>query len=57
MPKWQKDAKEFAVSVTYHETRGYQCYIPRPLMEHLGKPHAVKFIIKGSRIEIEAHKF
>jgi hypothetical protein len=56
MPKWQKDAKEFVVSITYHETRGIQCYMPKPLIEHLGKPKAIKFLIKGTRVEVEAHK-
>jgi hypothetical protein len=53
MPKWKKDETEFNVSVTYHQHRGYQAYIPKPIMEMLGNPKSIKFIIKGSkRIEL-----
>jgi hypothetical protein len=55
MPKWAKDAKEFTVSVLYHEIKGYQSTIPKPIIEHLGKGKKVERItyqIKGSRVEI-----
>lgn len=35
MPKWKKDATEFTVGVSYHEQRGYQSSIPRPIVEFL----------------------
>jgi hypothetical protein len=54
MPKWKKDQTEFTVSVTYHEHRGYQTYIPRPIMEMLGDPKAIKFIINNRKIGVEA---
>jgi hypothetical protein len=50
MPKWQ----EFAVSVTYHEQRGSQSYLPKPILEILGNPKRIKFIVKSKRIEVEA---
>ncbi len=56
MPKWKKDETEFPVSVTHHETRGYQAYIPKPLMEFLGNPDFIKFVIKGKKIHVEPHK-
>ena len=56
MPKWKKDAKEFVVSVTYHETRGIQTYLPRPIVEHLGKPESIKFVIVGKKVEVRPHK-
>jgi hypothetical protein len=31
MPRWKKNEKEFKVSVTYHENRGYQTYVPKPI--------------------------
>jgi hypothetical protein len=55
-PKWKKEQKEFAVSVTYHEQRGSQCYIPKPIMKILGNPKKIKFSIKNKRIEIEAEE-
>jgi hypothetical protein len=54
MPRWKKDQTEFTVRVTYHEHRGYQTYIPRPVMEMLGKPKSITFIIKNRKIGVEA---
>jgi hypothetical protein len=54
MPRWKKDQKEFTVSVTYHQHRGYQSYLPKPIMEMLGNPNTVKFIIKNKKVELEA---
>ena len=46
MPKWKKDAKEFVVGVNYMKDRGYQSSIPKPIMDKLGKPESLKFVIK-----------
>jgi hypothetical protein len=54
VPRWKKDQKEFIVSVSYHEHRGYQSYLPRPIMELLGSPKTIKFIIKNKKVEVEA---
>ncbi|MGI0037821.1 MAG: hypothetical protein ACRD99_05635 [Nitrososphaera sp.] len=54
MPKWKKDATEFEISVTSHELRGFQAYLPKPIMEMLGVPKTVKFMVKGKRVELEA---
>lgn len=45
MPKWKKDAKEFEVGVNYVEKRGYSSSIPKPVIEVLGKPETIKFVI------------
>lgn len=55
MPKWKKDATEFPISITHHETRGYQAYIPKPIMDFLENPSAIKFVIKGKKIHVESH--
>ena len=52
MPKWKKNAKEFTVSVNYNETRGYQSSIPKPIMDILGDPEQVTFIVNGDKIKI-----
>jgi hypothetical protein len=57
MPRWRKDQTEFTVSVTYHEHRGCQTYLPRPIMEMLGNPRAIKFIIKNKKIEVESGNY
>jgi hypothetical protein len=54
LPKWKKDATEFEVSVTHHEHRGYQAYLPKPIMEILGEPKTIKFRLKGKKVELEA---
>lgn len=54
MPRWKKDAKEFKVTVNYEEKRGYQSYIPKPIMLMLGNPESLKYTVKGSKIEISS---
>jgi hypothetical protein len=57
MPKWKKDAKEFKVNVNFNEIRGYQSSIPKPIMDILGEPEAIKFIVKGrDKVEIVSAK-
>jgi hypothetical protein len=52
LPKWKKDAKEFTVSVNFNEARGYQSSIPKPIIDVLGDPRKVKFVIDGKNIRI-----
>jgi len=53
MAKWKEGAIEFTVGVGYSENRGYACTIPRPVIEALGEPERITFMIKGKRVEIE----
>lgn len=52
MPKWKKGAKEFTVSVNYNESRGYQSTIPKPIMDALGAPESVTFVINGNQVKL-----
>lgn len=54
VPKWKKDAKEFTVGVNFNEVRGYQSSIPKPIMDALGIPKSIKFVVKGRTIEIKS---
>ena len=54
MPKWKADAREFTVTVNFHETRGYQLNVPRPIMERLSRPERVTFVIKREKVEVRA---
>jgi hypothetical protein len=56
VPKWKKDETEFPVNVSFHETRGYQAYIPKPIMDFLENPNTIKFVIKGKKVHVEPHK-
>lgn len=52
MTKWKKDAKEFTVGVNFNEDRGYQSSIPKPIIDALGDPDKVTFVINGKTIRI-----
>lgn len=52
MPKWKKDAKEFTVSVNFNEDRGYQSSIPKPIIDALGDPKKVTFVMDGKTIRV-----
>jgi hypothetical protein len=55
LPKWKKDQKEFRVSVTYHEHRGCQTYLPKPIIEVLGTPKSIKFTLKeNKKVEVRS---
>ena len=45
MPKWKKDAKEFVVGVNYVENRGASSSIPKPVVEILGNPDSIKYVV------------
>lgn len=52
MPKWKQDETEFTVSVNYNEVRGYQSSIPKPIIDHLGDPKRITFVIDNKHVKI-----
>ena len=55
MPKWKKNATHFTVGVNHNKDRGYQSSIPIPVMDFLGNPDKITFVIKAkNRVEIVA---
>ena len=56
MPKWKKDATEFTVSISYHPTRGAQCVVPKPVVDVLGEPKKVTYVVRGKRVEMKAEE-
>jgi hypothetical protein len=52
MPKWKKGAKEFTVGINYYDKRGYQSSIPKPVIDALGNPDTIKFVLKGEKVEL-----
>lgn len=56
MPKWKKNAKEFTVSVNYNESRGYQSSIPKPIIDMLGEPEEITFIVSGNSVKVTSEK-
>ena len=53
MPKWKKDAKEFVVGVNFVENRGYSSSIPKPIIEKLGDPNLIKFVVNEENNTIQ----
>lgn len=53
LPKWKKDAKEFTVSVNYNESRGYQSSIPKPIIDVLGEPDSITFVVNGDTVRLK----
>ncbi len=52
MPKWKKGAKEFTVSINYNDMRGYQSSIPKPIIDILGDPKKITFVINGKNVSL-----
>jgi len=53
MTKWKKDAREFTVTVSDDKRGSMFCRIPKPILEQLGSPTSIKFVI-GKKITVEA---
>lgn len=54
--KWVQGTRSFRSSVTHHETRGSQTYLPKPIMERFGFPGSVIFTIQGDVITMRKGK-
>ncbi len=52
MPKWKKDATKFLVSVSNDGNGSNVCRIPKPIVEKLGNPDRIKFVISGKGINV-----
>lgn len=55
--RWKKDATKFPVSVSYHEKRGAESIIPKPVIETLEHPKKITFIVNGKDISVIAGEF
>lgn len=49
MGRWKKDAREFVVGVNYVENRGYSSSIPKPVVEILGNPDSIKYVVNDDK--------
>ena len=53
MTTWRKDAKEFTVSVIQNRKRRTSySYIPKPILQMLNNPDALKFTVRDGYIEV-----
>ncbi len=58
MTRYKKDAREFDVSLTKSRNRDGSesliCRVPRIIVETLGEPNSLKFLIKSKNIVVTA---
>jgi len=52
LTRWKKDQKEFSVKLTFDGQNSTICRVPKPIVEFLGNPGNLKFVIKGNGIII-----
>lgn len=54
LPKWKSNATEFSVNITYNSEKGSQIRVPKPILEKIGNPEKLKFVIdKNGKIILE----
>lgn len=53
MTRWKKGETEFPVRVS---SNGHtkSCRIPKPVLESLGVPTRIKFVLDGGQVRVEA---
>ncbi|MCV0372748.1 MAG: hypothetical protein K5793_04250 [Nitrosarchaeum sp.] len=56
MTRWKKDETEFAVKLTDDGKDSFICRVPKPILDRLGSPSGIKFVISGKKIIVEAVK-
>ena len=52
MPKWKTGETEFSVSVSNDGNGSNVCRIPKPIMEKMGQPDRIRFVIKDKKIMV-----
>jgi len=51
-PRTPKGMDKNHVSLSNDGSDGFVCRVPKPILEILGKPDRIKFVLKGSKIDI-----
>ena len=55
MTMWAKDATEFSVSVTRNvKSKTSYSYIPKPILDRLGTPKRIMFVLQDGLIVVKA---
>jgi hypothetical protein len=53
-----KDAKEFNASLSKSKNKDGSisliCRVPKPIVDRLGSPESIKFVISGKKVIVEA---
>ena len=53
MARWKEGTREFTVKVSFVRNRGFQMYVPKPLMVQWGSPDRLTFRIHGTHATVE----
>jgi hypothetical protein len=57
MPKWKKDETDYSVNVSYNTEKGSKVNMPIPILEKLGNPEKITFVVdKSGKVIVEAFK-
>ncbi len=55
MTRWKKDETEFKVSITANkQSNTSYSYIPKPILEQLGDPTSLKFLMTKGKIVVQS---
>ena len=54
MTRWAKGQSEFTVSLNHDTKRGCIAIIPKPVLENLGVPDRLKFVMVDGQILVRA---
>lgn len=53
MTRWKKDETEFSVKISDDGSGSLICRIPKPIIDRLGSPSSIKFVISGKKVIVE----
>jgi hypothetical protein len=54
LTRWKKDETEFSVNLSDDGSGSIICRVPKPILEMLGQPSGIKFVIQGKKITVVA---
>ena len=54
MTRWAKDQSEFTVRLNHDTRRGCIAIIPKPILESMGVPARLKFVLEDGQVRVEA---
>ena len=52
LTRWKKDETEFHVALSFDGTSSKRCRIPKPIIDMLGDPNTLKFVVRGNTITV-----
>jgi hypothetical protein len=52
LTRWKKDETTFHVALSFDGTNSKRCRIPKPIIDFLGDPESLKFVIHGKKIQV-----